>query len=107
MKYELLKDLYDCFYNPPERPVQKQEIEECHQALSGMLGKPERRLVLQIIDAKDRIAEDTSVDSFVVGFELAWKLSIELNHYENERSVSCRTAMGLRARLASKREEEK
>ena len=107
MKYKLLKDLYDCFYTPPELPAQKQEIEECHQALSGVLGKSERRLVLQIIDAKDRIAEDTSVDSFVVGFELAWKLSIELNHYENERSVSCRTAMGLRARLASKREEEK
>ena len=27
--------------------------------------------------------------------------------YENERSVSCRTAMGLRARFASEREEEK
>ena len=107
MKYELLKDLYDCFYTPPERPVQKQEIEECHQALSGMLGKPERRLVLQIIDAKDRIAEDTSIDSFIAGFKLVWKLTVELNHYENEHSVSCRTAMGLRACLASKREEEK
>lgn len=104
---KLLEDLYDCFYTPPELAATQREIEECHQALSGMLGKPERRLVLQIIDAKDRIAEDTSVDSFVIGFELAWKLSIELNHYENERSVSCRTAMGLRARLASKREEEK
>ena len=84
----------------------KQEIEECHQALSEVLGKPERRLVLQIIDAKDRIAEDISIDSFVSGFELAWKLSIELNHYENERSVSCRTAMGLGARFASAKEEE-
>ena len=107
MKYKLLKDLYDCFYTPPELPAQKQEIEECHQALSGMLGKPERRLVLQIIDAKDRIAEDTSIDSFITGFELAWKLSMELNYYENERSVSCRTAMGLGARFASAREEEK
>ena len=107
MKYKLLKDLYDCFYTPPELPAQKQEIEKCHQALSEVLGKPERRLVLQIIDAKDRIAEDTSIDSFIAGFELAWKLSIELNHYENERSVSCRTAMGLRARFASEREEEK
>ena len=68
---------------------------------------PELRLVLRSIDAKDRIAEDTSLDSFIAGFELAWKLSIELNHSENERSVSCRTAKGLRARLASKREEEK
>ena len=39
MKYKLLKDLYDCFYTPPELPAQKQEIEECHQALSEVLGK--------------------------------------------------------------------
>lgn len=88
MKYKLLKDLYDCFYTPPELPAQKQEIEKCHQALSGVLGKSERRLVLQIIDAKDRIAEDTSIDGFIAGFELAWKLAVELNHYENEHSVS-------------------
>lgn len=106
MKYKLLKDLYDCFYTPPELPAQKQEIEECHQELSEVLGKPERRLVLQIIDAKDRIAEDTSIDSFISGFELAWKLFMELNYYENERSVSCRTAMGLGARFTSAKEEE-
>ena len=106
MKYKLLKDLYDCFYTPPELPAQKREIEECHQTLSEVLGKPERRLVLRIIDAKDRIAEDTSIDSFIAGFGLAWKLSIELNHYENERSVFRRTAMGLGARFASKEEEK-
>ena len=86
--------------------AQKQEIEECHRTLSEALGKPERRLVLRIIDAKDRIAEDTSIDSFITGFELAWKLSMELNYYENERSVSCRTAMELRARFTSKEEEK-
>ena len=101
-----LIDLYDCFYTPPELSAQKQEIEECHRTLSEALGKPERRLVLRIIDAKDRIAEDTSIDSFITGFELAWKLSMELNYYENERSVSCRTAMELRARFTSKEEEK-
>lgn len=35
MKNKLLKDLYDCFYTPPELPAQKQEIEACHQALTG------------------------------------------------------------------------
>ena len=91
MKNKLLKDLYDCFYTPPELPAQKQEIEECHQAL---------------IDAKDRIVEDTSIDSFISGFELAWKLSMELNNYENERSVSYRMAKKLGARFASQKEEE-
>lgn len=89
---KLLKGLYDCFYIPPELSAQKQEVEECHQALVDVLEKPERRLVLQIIDAKDRIVEDTSIDSFISGFELAWRLFAELNQYEKERSFSRCTA---------------
>ena len=85
---KLLKDLYDCFYTPPELSAQKQEIEECHQSLIEVLDKPERRLVLQIIDAKDRIVEDTSIDSFISGFALAWRLSVELDQYEKERPIS-------------------
>ena len=105
MKTKLLNDLYDHFYTPPKLPVQKQEIEECHQVLINILDKPERRLVLRIIDAKDRMVEDTSVDSFISGFELAWKLSMELNNYENERLVSSRTAKELSARFTFKQEK--
>lgn len=106
MKYELLKVMYDCFYIPPELSAAKQEIENCHQVLIDRLEKPERKLVLQIIDAKDRIAEDISIDSFISGFELAWRLSTELNHYENERSVSRHMALGPSARFICKKEEE-
>ena len=107
MKNELLKAMYDCFYIPPEMPAAKQEIEDCHQALIEASDKTERRLVLQIIDAKDRIVEDTSIDSFISGFLLAWKFFMELNNYENERSVSCRMAKKLGARFACKKEDEK
>ena len=106
MENELLKGLYDCFYTPPELSEQENEVEECHKALIEALAKPERKLVLRIIDAQDSIIELTSLDSFIAGFELAWKLSMELNYYENERSVSCRTAMELRARFTSKEEEK-
>lgn len=84
----LLKNLYDCFYTPPEFSEQKREVEECHQALIKALEKPERRLVLRIMDAQSLMAEKRSIDSFISGFELAWQLSMELNQYENERSVS-------------------
>ena len=33
----------------------------------------------------------TSLDSFIAGFELAWRLSAEVHNDENERSFSCRT----------------
>ena len=102
---KLLKDLYDCFYISPELSAQKQEVEECHQALVDVLEKPERRLVLQIIDAKDRIVEDTSIDSFISGFELAWRLFAELNQYEKERSFSRCTAKRSSALSMSGKEE--
>ena len=84
---ELLKALYDSFYERPSATQLKAEVERCHQALIEKLDKPERRLVLQIIDCKDQIAEDLSIDSFICGFRLAWKLSQELNMYDKGRSA--------------------
>ena len=100
----LLKDLYDCFYTPPEFSEQKREVEECHQALIKVLEKPERRLVLRIMDTQSLMAEERSIDSFISGFELAWQLSMELNNYENERLNSRRTG-SLGARFVCKEEE--
>ena len=81
----LLKDLYDCFYTPPEFSEQKQEVEECHQTLIKVLEKPERRLVLRIIDAQNLMIEERSIDSFVCGFRLAWEMANELNHDKENR----------------------
>ena len=85
---DLLKALYDSFYEKLPATQLKAEIERCHQKLIDKLEKPERKLVLQIIDCKDQIAEDLSIDSFIAGFRLAWKLSQELNMYEQEHPVS-------------------
>ena len=85
---ELLKALYDGFYEKLPSMQLKAEIERCHQELIEKLEKPERKLVLQIIDCKDQIAEDLSIDSFISGFRLAWKLSQELNMYEKGHPLS-------------------
>ena len=105
MENELLKGLYDYFYTPPELSEQENEVEECHKALIAALEKPERKLVLRIIDAQDSIIELTSLDSFIAGFELAWRLSAELHNDENERSFSCRTRR-VGARFVSEGETE-
>ena len=49
------------------------------------LDKPERKMVLRIIDAGDRIANELSLDSFICGFLLAWEMTSELNHYQDKR----------------------
>ena len=105
MENELLKRLYDCFYTRPKFSEQEEEVTACHKALIEALAKPERKLVLRIIDAQDSIIEQTSLDSFIAGFELAWRLSIELHNDENERSFSCRTRrMGAHFMLEEKPE---
>lgn len=85
---EMLKALYDGFYEKLPAMQLRAEIERCHQELIARLEKPERKLVLQIIDCKDQIAEDLSIDSFIAGFRLAWKLSQELNMYDREHPTS-------------------
>ena len=91
MESKLLRALYDCVETRPRFDEQENEVEECHKALIEALAKPERKLVLRIIDAQNLIIEQTSLDSFTAGFELAWRLSIELQNEGNERSFSCRT----------------
>ena len=80
---DILKLLYDRFYTPLPMEEAEQEIDDCHQQLIERLEKPERKLVLRIIDTQNLIAEERSIDSFLCGFKLAWDLSNELNHYES------------------------
>ena len=82
---ELMKALYDSFYERLPATQLKDEIERCHQELIERLEKPERKLVLQIIDCKDQISEDLSIDSFIAGFRLAMRLSQELTMYDEGR----------------------
>ena len=90
--HDTLKRLYDRFYTPLPMEEAEQEIETCHQQLIERLEKPERKLVLRIMDAQGLIAEersvDSSVDSFLCGFQLAWELAYELNHFETNRHPS-------------------
>ena len=79
---ELLKTLYWNLYTPYENQETEQELDDCHKQLIEILGKPERKLVLRIIDGKDRLADEIGLDSFVFGFKLATQLAHELKEYD-------------------------
>ena len=96
-----LKALYDSFYTPLPMPDLEAEAKTAHRKLIERLDKQERRLVLQIIDAQDAIANSCSQDSFICGFKLAWQMAHELDDYKNERPEA-----GLGARSAYQAEDE-
>ena len=78
---DILNKLYDQLYTPPSQTETEQEIDDCHRKLIERLEKPERRLVLQIINCQDRITDVRSRDSFWCGFRLAWQIMGELFYY--------------------------
>ena len=79
---ELLKTLYWNLYTPYENQETEQELDDCHKQLIDVLGKPERKLVLRIIDGKDRLADEIGLDSLIFGFKLATQLAHELKKYD-------------------------
>ena len=84
---KILDALYDHFYEKPELTALQASVEANHDLLRERLGKSERKLVLRLIDDENTIANALSLDSFLCGFELAWRLTNELHHLERERSA--------------------
>ena len=108
---ETLKSLHDRFYTPLPLAEYEQEVETCHHQLIERLEKPERKLVLRIIDTQNHIIEERSLDSFLCGLRLAWELADEMHRFEENRhalddqsaytSLICRKALRQRYRALS------
>lgn len=78
----ILIAFYDHFYRMPEGTPQETRIKANHQLLRQRLSKRNRKLVLRIIDDKDLICSDVSLDSFICGFQLAWQISNQIQNYD-------------------------
>ena len=78
----ILKALYDHFYNQPENTLQERQIATNHQLLRERLNSRNRKLVLRIMDDKDLICSDVSLDSFICGFRLAWQIANQIQNYD-------------------------
>lgn len=67
-------------------PELKCDYDDAFQQLMSRLAKPERKLVLKVVDAKGLMMERAELDSFACGLRLALDLTTELQHYEEKRS---------------------
>ena len=74
---ELLKTLYWNLYTPYENQETEQELDDCHKQLIEVLGKPERKLVLRIIDGKtDWLMKSVwTASSLVSNWQHSWHMN--------------------------------
>jgi len=84
----ILKALYDCFYCQPDDTPQEERIKANHLLLRQRLSKRNCRLVLRIIDDKDLICSNVSLDSFICGFRLAWQIANQIHNYDGSSEYS-------------------
>ena len=71
----ILIELYNSFYKKPKNIPQEQRITSNHMLLINRLSKRDRKLVLRIIDDKDQICDDISLDSFIKGLLLGTRIA--------------------------------
>lgn len=84
--YETLRDLHRKCYTRAVMPELECDYDDAFQQLMSRLSKPERKLVLKVVDTKGLMMERAELDSFVCGLRLALGLTTELQYYEEERS---------------------
>lgn len=78
----ILNLLYEWSYTPLELDKLNEIVGDCHRQLTERLDKPERKLLLKLIDVQAEILDETSQDSFLCGFKLALELTSALKHYD-------------------------
>ena len=71
----------------------------CEQ-LRTQMDREERRKLLRLIDVQDEIRNESSLESFVSGFRLAWGIAKELEEtglysFDEEESERIRSAQNL------------
>ena len=76
--YEYMKALYLRFFREPDCNELRQKIREARQELRARLCRKDRRILLRLTDRLSLLREETALESFVAGFQMAWGLAREL-----------------------------
>ena len=76
--YDYMKALHLRFYREPECAQLRQEIDEARETLRARLGREDKRTLLHLTDGLSLLREETALESFVSGFQLAWGMAREM-----------------------------
>ena len=76
--YYYMASLHLRFFQAPDFAELEEEIEQTRQEVWEFLGQPERRKLMQLVDAENLLREKISLASFIAGFKLAQEIAKEL-----------------------------
>ena len=80
MEYEYMRALRQRFFTEPDVALQK-EVEKGWRSLSERVSKEDQRRILGLVDLQAALLEETTLASFVSGFQLALRIAGEITPY--------------------------
>ena len=95
--YDYMKALHARFCKEPECKKVRAEMERTYREIKARLGQQDQETLLQLADLENELREETSLTSFIAGFQLGMGIAGEMERYcfedEEEKRATERAKM--------------
>ena len=97
MMYDYMKALHQQFCRELTRPELERALDHTYHALRGNIARQDQELLLRAQDLEIELREETSLASFIAGFQLGMGIAGEMERYcfedEEEKRATERAKM--------------
>ena len=95
--YDYMRALHARFCREPELQKVRAEMERTYREIKVRLGQQDQETLLQLADLENELREETSLTSFIAGFQLGMGIAGEMERYcfedEEEKRATERAKM--------------
>ena len=95
--YDYMKALHARFCKEPELQKVRAEMERTYREIKARLDQQDQETLLQLADLENELREETSLTSFIAGFQLGMGIAGEMERYcfegEEEKRATERAKM--------------
>ena len=82
--HDYMKALHARFCREPELQKAQEELEQAYREIKARLDQQDQETLLQLADLENELREETSLTSFIAGFQLGMGIAGEMEPYSFE-----------------------
>ena len=82
--YDYMRALHARFCREPELQKAWVELDQAYREIEARLGQQDQETLLQLADLENELREETSLTSFIAGFQLGMGIAGEMEPYSFE-----------------------
>ena len=98
MMHDYIKVLHAQFCREPDFQEVRAEMERTYREIKARLGQQDQETLLQLADLENELREETSLASFIAGFQLGMGIAGEIEPYSFEEEEEKRATEGAKMR---------